>query len=128
MNSCVLDASALLAVINGETGWEKVLSQLPHAAISSVNLSEVAAKLAEREELPIDNIRSRLSQYELSVVEFDEQLAFAAAALRPLTRHLGLSLGDRACLATAARQKLPAMTAEREWKKLKLGIAIELIR
>lgn len=128
MSSCVLDASALLAVINGEAGWEKVLDQLPHAAMNSVNLSEVAAKLAEREGLSIDNIRSRLSQYELNVVEFDEQLAFAAAVLRPLTRHLGLSLGDRACLATAVVRKLPAMTAEREWKKLKLGIAIELIR
>ncbi len=83
VSSCVLDASALLAVIGCETGWERVVEHLPNALICSVNLSEVAAKLAEREGLTIDDIHLRLSQYELRVIPFDERLAYAAAALRP---------------------------------------------
>ena len=128
MSSCVLDASALLAVIGCETGWEKVVEHLPNALICSVNLSEVAAKLAEREGLTIDDIHLRLSQYELRVIPFDERLAYAAAALRPKTRHAGLSFGDRACLATAAACNLPALTAERAWKQLDLGIKVSVIR
>ncbi len=128
MSSCVLDASALLAVIGCETGWESVVEHLPNAQICSVNLSEVAAKLAEREGLTIDDIHLRLSQYELRVIPFDERLAYAAAALRPTTRQAGLSLGDRACLATAAACNLPALTAERAWKQLDLGIQVTVIR
>lgn len=128
MSSCVLDASALLAVIGGETGWESVVEHLPNALICSVNLSEVAAKLAEREGLSIDDIHLRLSQYELRVIPFDERLAYAAAALRSKTRHAGLSFGDRACLATAAACDLPALTAERAWGPLVLGIKVRVIR
>lgn len=127
MNSCVLDASALLAVLASEAGWEKVMPWLPGAAISSVNLSEVAAKLTERGVL-IDDARDQLSQYELAILDFDRSLAYAAAGLRPLTRSLGLSFGDRACLATARQQGLPAITAERGWGQLQIGVAIETIR
>jgi PIN domain nuclease of toxin-antitoxin system len=52
----------------------------------------------------------------------------AAAALRPSTRHLDFSFGDRACLATAASHKLPVLTADRDWLKAELGIKIYLIR
>lgn len=127
MNSCVLDASALLAVIAIESGWERAVRWLPGAAISAVNLSEVAAKLAERG-VPIDDAEYRLSQYELNVLAFDQSLAYAAAGLRPLTRSLGLSFGDRACLATARHLGLPAITAEREWGQLQIGVTIETIR
>lgn len=127
MSSCVLDASALLAVIGSETGWEQVVPWLPHAAISSVNLSEVAAKLAECG-IPIQVIENQLSLYELEILPFDGALAYAAAALRPVTRSLGLSLGDRACLAAARHYQLPAVTAERGWIKLDLGLKIEVIR
>ena len=127
MSSCVLDASALLAVIASESGWENVVRWLPGAAISAVNLSEVAAKLAERG-VPIDDAEYRLSQYELNVLAFDQPLAYAAAGLRPLTRSLGLSFGDRACLATARHLSLPAITAEREWGQLHIGVTIEMIR
>ena len=128
MSSCVLDASALLAVIGCETGWESVVEHLPNALICSVNLSEVAAILAEREGLTIDDIHLRLSQYELRVIPFDERLAYAAAALRPKTRQAGLSYGDRACLVTAATCKVPALTADQAWRELKLGIKVKVIR
>ncbi|MBA3425206.1 MAG: PIN domain-containing protein, partial [Rubrobacter sp.] len=47
MSEVVLDASALLALLNREPGHEEVARIVPDAAISAVNLSEVAAKLAE---------------------------------------------------------------------------------
>ena len=123
----VLDASALLALIALETGWEKVADCLAHACISAVNLSEVAAKLAERG-APSDQIESRLAQYELDIIPFDEHIAYQAAFLRPTTRVLGLSFGDRACLATGMHMHTPILTAERIWRKLKLPIKVQLIR
>ncbi len=44
------------------------------------------------------------------------------------TRHLGLSLGDRACLALGIALKVPVYTAEKAWKKVKVGVRIHVIR
>lgn len=127
MSSCVLDASSVLALIGKEPGWERVVPHLTRAVICSVNLSEVAAKLAERG-AEIDMIERHLSGYEMEVLPFDTELAYMAAGLRPLTRSHGLSFGDRACLAAGLRRQLPIVTAEREWQKLEIGVSIEIIR
>lgn len=116
----VLDASAILAVLNGERGEKKVIPILAESAISSVNLTEVAAKLLGA---GMDEARARLAVSVLGIgeiVDFTEDLAWEAARLRPLTRQHGLSLGDRACLALAIKLKIPAVTADKEWSKLKL--------
>ncbi len=123
-----MDASAILALAGQEPGHEQVEEAIvAGAAISAVNLSEVIAKLAERGQ-PEDAIRERIDGLELLVVPFDEQLAYRAGLLRPLTRQLGLSLGDRACLALAERLGWPALTADRNWQRLQLGIVVQLIR
>ena len=44
------------------------------------------------------------------------------------TRATGLSLGDRACLALAQRLRVPAVTADREWANVNVGITIQLVR
>ena len=67
-------------------------------------------------------------RYWLEVVPFDEDLARQTGALRPVTKSLGLSLGDRACLALAQRERLPIVTADKSWAKLDLGIAIKVVR
>lgn len=54
--------------------------------------------------------------------------AEAAARLRPATRHAGLSLADRACLALARRLGVPAVTADRAWGDLDVGVEVRLIR
>jgi PIN domain nuclease of toxin-antitoxin system len=61
-------------------------------------------------------------------VPFDEELARGAGALRPATKSLGLSLGDRACLALAQREGLPVLTADRAWAKLAVGVEVKVIR
>lgn len=116
----VLDASAVLAVLNGERGEKKVVPLLLESAISSVNLSEVAAKLLEA---GMDEASAQIAVSVLGigeVVDFTEDLAWEAARLRPLTKQYGLSLGDRACLAMAIKLNVPAVTADKEWSKLKL--------
>ncbi len=116
----VLDASAVLAVLNGERGEKKVIPILGESVISSVNLTEVAAKLLEA---GMGEADARLAVSVLGIGEiadFTEDLAWDAARLRPLTRQYGLSLGDRACLALAIRLNVPTVTADKEWSKLKL--------
>ena len=116
----ILDASAVLAVLNGERGEKKVIPILAESAVSSVNLTEVAAKLLET---GMDEASARLAVSVLGIgeiVDFTEDLAWEAAKLRPLTKQHGLSLGDRSCLALAIKLNVPAITADKEWSKLKL--------
>ncbi|MBO0778869.1 MAG: type II toxin-antitoxin system VapC family toxin [Ktedonobacteraceae bacterium] len=128
MSACVLDASALLALLNAESGNEQVVEAMSAgAAISLVNLSEVVAKLSEAG-MPEAVIHKTLDSLGLDMVSFDAALAYQAGLLRPLTRHAGLSLGDRACLALAKNLGLPALTADRAWESLSLGIVIRVIR
>src|ERR1051326_9025221 len=103
MPKIVLDASALLAFVNGEPGADKVAAVLGEAMISAVNFSEVAAKLTSRG-VSADRALGELTEAELEVVDFDRALALSTGALVAVTRERGLSLGDRACLALARRE------------------------
>jgi PIN domain nuclease of toxin-antitoxin system len=127
VSEIVLDASALMAVLREERGTTAVEAVLDHAAISAVNLSEVQAKLVERG-AAVETAWSSLVDLDLEVVDFDAAQARIAGDLRALTRARGLSLGDRACLALARTLKLPAMTADRAWAGLKIGIEIRAVR
>ena len=127
MSRSVLDASALLVLLNDEPGADKVADLLPEALISSVNLSEVVAKLAE-EGMPEASIRQALDGLALETVPFDREQAYSAGLLRPTTRSLGLSLGDRACLGLARQIGLPAVTTDGVWHEVDIGVMVELIR
>lgn len=128
MSDVVLDASSILAVLNEESGAARVEAAIrAGAAVSTVNLSEVIAKLADSG-LDEEAVREALGNVQMAVVSFDDDLAYRAGLLRPLTRGVGLSFGDRACLALAQRLGLPAMTADRAWSDLAVGVTIEVIR
>ena len=128
MNSIVLDASALLAVLNREPGAEKLTFQLLSAATSStVNLAEVQSKLVSRGIKPDAAWEATLSPIREASVFTSEQ-AKIAGSLIARTSALGLSLGDRACLALGIALKAPVYTADRSWKNLKLGVRIHLVR
>jgi len=123
----VLDASALLALLLGEPGANEVAEVIAGGAtLSTVNLSEVADTLL-RNNIDPEPVLSRVCE-QVTVEPFTYHDAFAAAALRRPTSALGLSLGDRACLALAQRLDAVAATADRQWSKLELGIAIRLVR
>jgi ribonuclease VapC len=128
MNSIVLDASALLTVLNGEAGADKLTPQLLSASTSStVNLAEVQGKLVNRGISPRDAWEATLSPIG-EVAPFTAEHARITGSLIAQTRALGLSLGDRACLALGLALKAPVYTADRSWKNLKLGVRIHVIR
>ena len=127
MSSVVLDASALLALMQHEPGWERVDAVLGSSVISSVNYSETITKLIERGMLEAD-VRQALDLIQCEVMEFTESDAWEAARLRAETRAFGLSLGDRACLALARRLDATALTTDRAWKEVAFLARIELLR
>jgi PIN domain nuclease of toxin-antitoxin system len=127
VSDAVLDASALLAVLRAEPGAERVEQRLEGAIIGAVNLSEVVAKLIE-DGVPEPQIRLAIGRLELNVHAFDAEHAYITGILRKVTRAFGLSFGGRACLALAQSLGAPALTADRSWSRLDLGIAIEVIR
>ncbi len=127
MSNIVLDASALLALVNQEQGHTIVAQMLPIALVSAVNLSELVAKLTDRE-MPEGEIQEILVELNLQVIPFDEKQGALTGHLRPVTKHLGLSLGDRACLALGLHTNYPVVTADRAWAKLTIGLEIQVIR
>jgi len=128
MNSLVLDASAILAFLLQEPGHDKITTaMLTRAVASSVNIAEVQTRLVREGGLPDEawaDARTTIQR----VVPFDENDARVTGSLVAQTKHLGLSLGDRACLSLGIALKAPIYTADRSWKKLNLGIPIHVIR
>ena len=124
--SAVLDASAVLAMLRGEPGAEVVADAIAdRAAMSTVTHAEIGAVLIRNQLDP--QLLARVAAQVL-VEPFDLTDATTAAALVAATAPLGLSLGDRACLALARRLGVPAVTAGRSWAQLEVGIEIVLIR
>ena len=127
----VLDASAVLALLKIEPGHERVATLMAggDCIICAVNWAETASKLADSGQ-PVPAVKATLAALSATVIPFDAAHATECGLLRPVTRHLGLSLGDRACLALARLTNGTAITADRPWLQLAepLGIAIECIR
>jgi ribonuclease VapC len=128
VNKIVLDASAMLAALNHEPGSEKLTPEmLSNSAGSTVNLAEVHTKLVSRGGDPDEAWEDALSAIH-EPVPFNEEQARIAGGLVTQTRALGLSLGDRACLALGLALKAPVYTTDKSWKNLKLGVRIHVIR
>jgi len=129
MTETVLDPSALLALLLGEPGGARVGDTLANAAMTTVNLVEAIAHFTRKGSCEAD-IRDMLDPLPISIVPFDQELAYQVGALLSVTRAAGLSLGDRACLALARRLDVPALTADRAWQAIaaQVGVRVELIR
>jgi PIN domain nuclease of toxin-antitoxin system len=91
-----------------------------------VNLSEVVAKLADAG-MPEGEIRSALDSLGLEVVPFDMGQAYRAGLLRPQTKAIGLSLGDRACMALAQARGSSVLTKDKAWTKVRIGLKVRVI-
>ena len=127
MADVVLDASAVLAVLNREPGAAAVWDCLPGAQLSAVNAAEVAAKLVDGG-FGAEEAGQALTRLGARVVPFEEADVVPAAYIRAETRSAGLSLGDRACLALARRLGVPALTADRQWRDVQVDVEVRLIR
>ena len=123
----VIDASVLLAVLFGETNDDGLLLSLQDGNLSTVNMTEVQTRANDRG-IDSEHAARFLERLRLQMHVFDVGQATIVADLRPATRHLGLSLGDRACLALARSLGAPVMTADRAWASLDVGIDITVIR
>lgn len=123
----VLDASAVLALLKRESGAERVRAVLGRAMIGAVNAAEVQGKLVDLG-LSRDAAAARIRILGCTIPAFSEDQAIEAGSLIEQTRALGLSIGDRACLALALERKATVYTTDRVWKDLSLGIEIEVIR
>lgn len=125
MADVVLDASAVLALLEDERGADKVWAHLPGARLSAVNAAEVIAKLVDGGSEPAE-AGELLARLGAEIVPFEAgDVALSAGARRG---GRALPLGARACLALAERLGLPALTADRSWAELGGAAKVELIR
>ena len=123
----VLDATALVALINEEPGVEFLASVLPYAVISAVNLAEVVQWL-RKGGMPAKTVADTLTPLLTSKpVPFDEKLAYVAASIFERTQGHALSFCDCACLALAVTRKAPVVTTAASWDKLGLGLKVMVI-
>ncbi len=129
MTRYVLDASAVLSLAMAERGADRVAHLLESAecVMSAVNHAEVVGKLQEIG-MRAAEVTSLIAGLRLGIRDFDREQGFHCGWLREKTRKHGLSLGDRACLQLASALSATAVTADRAWQKLRLGIEIELLR
>jgi PIN domain nuclease of toxin-antitoxin system len=127
MSKAVLDASAMLAMIFDEPGAEALTDEiLDRAVASTVNLAEVQSKLIKKgydPEVAWEHT-SMLADAEI----FTPEQAKIAGTMIAKTERMGLSLGDRSCLALAISLKAEVYTTERLWKGLKVGVPIHVLR
>jgi ribonuclease VapC len=124
VSHCVLDASALLAYLHEEDGAAEVADAIARSAsISAANWAETLSKVAEAGvdpgQLATDLEEQGLLHGLLEVLPLTAEDALVIGELRPRTKGLGLSLGDRACLALALRLRLPVLTADQDWTELR---------
>ena len=125
----VLDASALLAVSKGERGADFVMNLTDEhdCVISSVNVAEVATKLIDMG-MPAHTLQRAIAQFGVDVVDFNQEQALACAALRPLTKSAGLSLGDRACLALAQLMQGCVVTGDSAWSAVEEAVGVKVLQ
>lgn len=129
MTIFILDTSALLAHLWKEPGEARIAHLLTteRCLLGATNLAELISKVIERC-LPASEVPILVNSLNVEIVPLTQEQAELVGILRQTTRHLGLSLGDRACLALAKTLGGMAITADRPWQALDLGIAIECIR
>ena len=129
----VLDASVLVALVYDEPGADRLESAIRGGALTStLNWAETLSRMVERGET-VDAALARLRLQiaalgKIDVVPFTESHARETARLRQTTRHLGLSLADRACLALGRLHRLPVLTTDRAWRSLHISVKIDVIR
>jgi len=124
----ILDASAVIALLSNEKGHEVVAPLLSKAVMGSVNVAEVARFLIERNGLTKGEVSGIVQSLIERVIPFDDALALTSAEIIHHTKSLGLSLGDRSCIALGLHTNYPIYTADKAWSNLTLGCKVVLIR
>jgi len=107
-NRPVFDASAVLALMQGEPGADKLRDLQPDAVVNAVNAAEVLAKLVNRG-MPPAEAQAAYEALHMETTPFEPALvAISARYVRK-----GVSLGDR-CFLAAAHRLGSGWTSDRE--------------
>jgi ribonuclease VapC len=124
----VLDATALIALVESEPGYQSVHGLVERSVISAINVAETVNKFVERGSTP-DGVQNALRRLELTVEDWSEEMAYQSAEFTQFNKSHGLSLGDRACLTLARRLRATAVTSDRAWRRIpSLGVPIMIFR
>ncbi len=129
MIKILLDSSAIIAVVKQEVGYQKIEDLIPYTGLSLVKCCEIVSSLINLG-FNKQEIGDILNDLTLNKIPYTEEIAIEAGLLRTSTKHLGLSLGDRACIATAIKMNLVDIyTTDKAWKNLEgMNININLLR
>ncbi|NRB10155.1 MAG: type II toxin-antitoxin system VapC family toxin [Rickettsiaceae bacterium] len=125
-NKKLLDTSAVISILQKESGYKLVEEIIASSAISAVNFSELVAVLA-RSSIPEKDIDKIITDIVPEIIPFSEDIAINAGKLVNKTKEYGLSLGDRACLATGQYYGMEIYTADKAWLKLQKHIKSNII-
>jgi len=128
MNKYILDASALLALLNSEPGAETIEKILPTSVMSTVNVAEVIAELDKRLDVTPDESKEMVHTIVDQIVPLDFNQAVEIGRLRKYTKDFGLSLSDRACISLALSTGYTVYTTDKIWSNLELKCNIIVIR
>jgi ribonuclease VapC len=123
----VLDASAVLALMQDEPGATVVAEVLTRSCMASINATEVLTRLIDSG-TPVATAMATLDMLRIEIISVDRDIAFGAARLRVMTRTHGLSLADRTCLALGQRLGATILTADQAWSAVDLGLDVRQIR
>lgn len=124
----LLDTSAVIAILKKEPGYKILEDIIANSSISSVNLSEFISVLA-RASIPTNEIDKIIIDIIPEIIPFSEDIAIESGKLTNYTKKYGLSLGDRACIATGIYHNMIIYTADKIWSELEIKNAnIKLIR
>lgn len=116
----VLDASAVLAFLKRERGWDVVEPLLQGAVMSAVNLAEVLAKVVETGRDP-EAVKRDLEDQGIAFVDATPRQALRVAGLQPAAREHGLSYADRFAVALAEETGGDLLTSDETLSRLTCG-------
>jgi predicted nucleic acid-binding protein len=133
MKPTVLDASALLAMLFGESGVEEMRTLFQKAAvadkpllISAVNWAEALNRITRRQgESGLAAAKLLAANGPVQIVPADAELAEMAAAYKAADQ---LGLADAFAAALAKSRKAELVTADREFKSVEDEIKITWLK
>lgn len=123
----VLDASAVLAFLQAEPGHDTVRLALQddRCIVTAANQAEIIAKALDKGVDPVQ-LGALLADLPYTVIDVSANDGAAAGWMRSSTRRIGLSLGDRMCLASAKRLNAKVLTADRAWLDVATSLELQI--
>lgn len=124
----LLDTSAVIALLKKEPGYKIIESIIASSAVSAINLAELITVLT-RFEITENEIEEITADIVPQIIPFCRDLAKRVNILSKHINGYGLSLGDKACIATGEYYNMNIYTADKIWSELKIpNLKIILVR